>query len=193
MSNQLRNPETNHTNHEQAVNHERLITKEVFIESKRPKAEKIEHIRSTVEHSAVESARLHEELKQHEVEPAHHHYITKRIKNDQYKRTILQIQSHLSKGEKRFSKLIHRPIVESVSEFSAKTIARPKPIINGSLFAIIGSVVVFAIAKHVGFEVSNSLFIILFILGYILFVGFELLVALTKKLSPKQQYKNLYD
>lgn len=155
-------------------------------ESHHEHAEKIDTIRATIEHEAKTVERQHETPPSNERQPLHH-YITKRIKADQYKRTLIQVQAHLPKSEKRFSKVIHQPAIEAVSEVGAKTIARPYSIIGGALFAIIGSFTVLAIAKHIGFEVPNSIFFMLFIVGYLLVLAVELAVRLLHKASPKHR------
>ena len=155
-------------------------------ESHHEHAEKIDHIRAKIEHEAKTAERQHDTTQTNERQPLHH-YITKHIKADQYKQTLKQVRAHLPKREKQFSKVIHQPAVEAVSEVGAKTIARPYSIIGGALFAIIGSFTVLAIARHIGFEVPNSIFFMLFIVGYLAALAIELVARLFRKASPRHR------
>ena len=157
-------------------------------DSQNEHAEKIEHIRAKIEKEA-DSHEYDERQLANEQQPSHH-YITKRIKKQQYKQTLGEVQSQLPKAERRFSKVIHQPAIEAISEFSSKTIARPKPIIGGALIALVGSLSVLLIARHVGFSVPNSIFIILFVGGYLLAVIVELFIGGAKKLLPKNRRNN---
>ena len=191
MSEQLRSHEQ-HTTPEVTTEHiDRLKDIEQKAhEAHHEHAEKLDAIRAKVEHEAHSAEEIKDkEESVTERQPLHHH-ITKLIKKEQYKQTLKQVQSHLSKPEKRFSKVIHQPAVESASEVGAKTIARPYSIIGGALFAIIGSFTVLAVAKHVGFAVPNSIFFILFVLGYLVALIIEFVVRILRKASPKHRRRH---
>lgn len=192
MSEQLRSHEQHHTPEVQDNTPDRLAEVEKRAhESHHEHAEQIEQIRAKIEHEAASAEKHHDEQPHNERQPLHHH-ITKRIKAEQYKQTLKQVQAHLPKREKQFSKVIHQPTIEAISEVGAKTIARPHGIISGALFALIGSFTVLAIARHVGFEVPNSIFAILFVLGYLLALLIEIIVRLVHKASPKHRRKKAF-
>lgn len=184
---QLITPEQDHDRQEAlSSHHEQLET------ARNAYADKIETIRGAIEHEAV--SHEHEINKiEHEQHDEHrpHHYLTKKIKNQQYQKTVAEIQKSLSPSQQRFSKLVHQPAIEKVSEVGAKTIARPSGILGGALFALIGSSIVMYIARHIGFEVPNTIFILLFITGFAVGLLLELLLhtlhrTKTRKHSPKQ-------
>jgi hypothetical protein len=111
----------------------------------------------------------------------HHHYLTKKIKLDRYKITLKYIRKNLPKRQQAFSKLIHQPMVESVSEIGSKTIARPSGILGGGIIALIISPIILFIAHKIGFEVPNSLIIILFVIGFIFGCFVEFLLSSVKR------------
>jgi hypothetical protein len=87
------------------------------------------------------------------------------------------VRRHLTKRERKFSSFVHAPTVEKVSEVGAKTIARPSGLLGGGLVALIGSVGTLYIARKYGFEVPNSLFMALFVVGFVVGVVAEFVVA----------------
>lgn len=156
-------------------------------------AEHIEHIRADIERVAEAADKTQERQVVHEKQPVHHHYITKKIKKDQYQKTLEQIRRQLpKKSQQRFSSFIHQPVVERLSEVSAKTIARPSGILGGASFALLGSFVVLSIAHHIGFEVPNTIFIALFILGFVAGVISEVLVSFASRLRPKHRKQKAF-
>lgn len=100
------------------------------------------------------------------------------VKAQAYKQTIKKVQSHLNPAEKALSKFVHQPTIESVSEVSAKTIARPAGILGGGIVAALGSGAVLYISKHSGFEYNFFVFIVLFVGGFALGMLAELLLRL---------------
>lgn len=163
MSEKIRTTHEHIEHHETAHNQELLAQKmEQAKEAKNEHAEALEHIRRNIDKQAVtaEKARAEEE-------PRHHQeHVTRELKAIRYNETLRYIKRHLSKPERRLSTVIHAPVVEKVSEVGAKTIARPSGILGGGLFALIGSIFVLYVARRYGFEVPNSLFMVLFVLGF---------------------------
>lgn len=151
-------------------------------------AEHIEHIRSSIEREAKEADYAKETQPRHEQQPSHH-YITKKIKAEQYRKTLKHIQEILPKRQQRFSAFVHQPTIERISEVGAKTIARPSGILGGALLALVGSLVVLYTARRIGFEIPNSIFAILFALGFVAGICFELATTLLKKLHPKHRQR----
>ncbi|MCU0667083.1 MAG: hypothetical protein MUF85_00485 [Patescibacteria group bacterium] len=118
--------------------------------------------------------------------PEHHHYLTKTIKKQVYHQTVKDIQTHLSSRERMFSRLIHNDTVENISELASKTIARPSGILGGGIFMVIGGLIVLFIAKKIGFEIPYSLFLFLYIIGFVVFVIFDILYSPLKSLVKKR-------
>lgn len=174
--------------HEVLANNERLVE-----QSHNKPAERIEHIRHNIDRVAEKAERTQEQQKTLEQQPIHHHYVTKKIKADQYKITLASVRKNLPKSQQRFSSFVHQPVIEKISEVSAKTIARPSGILGGASFALFGSIFVLFVAHHIGFQVPNTIFIILFVIGFGAGILSELVLGSVGRLRPKnRRQKALY-
>jgi hypothetical protein len=143
--------------------------------------------RATIEASSKHSEQIkhtHEQSQTHHERP--HHYITKQIKQGVFLELLDQTRSQLNKKETVFSKFTHNNLVENVSEVSAKTIARPNQILGGGIFMVLGGVLLVLLAKKYGFELPLSVFIVLYLLGYVSFLILELLLKTVSKLGSKR-------
>lgn len=141
----------------------------------------IESIKQSIEATAISKDQFN--VGEKETKQNYTYRATKQIKQNSYKHTLKQTQKHMSKPERAFSRAIHHPIVEKVSDIGAQTIARPSGLISGGLFAFICSLVVLLISKRSGFTYNYLFFITVFVGGY--FCG--LLVELGFKIiKPKK-------
>ena len=89
-------------------------------------------------------------------------------------KTWTSIRQNLSPSQKTFSKVIHNPVISSVSEFTAKTLARPYAILAGSVVAVIGSAVYLYLTKHYGYQYNYFVPILLFVGGLAAGIAVEL-------------------
>jgi hypothetical protein len=97
-------------------------------------------------------------------------------KKDSYKKTLKQMQRQLpSKRSQAFSRLIHQPTVETVSEMAAKTVFRPSLILGASLGGLVGGSAIYLAARNYGFEISGSEFLLFAAIGAALGIVFELI------------------
>jgi hypothetical protein len=96
-------------------------------------------------------------------------YITRATKKAAYKKTLKHVQRQLPKREKAFSKVIHQPAVEKVSNVGAKTVARPSGLLAGGVCALLGSSIILYMAKHYGFRYNFFVFLLFLVGGF--FVG----------------------
>ncbi len=109
---------------------------------------------------------------------AKHSNITKKQKNESYKRTIKRVQTELPIHERTFSKIIHNKVIESTSNVVASTVARPNSILYGAFFAFIFTLATYFVAKTIGYQLSGSETIIAFSLGWIIGLLVDYLKAL---------------
>lgn len=138
-------------------------------------AEKLEEIRSKIE---TEAKGKHEHGERHtknrdkdrtKKDADQHVLVNGELKNMAYKRTMKRVQKKLPAPARAFSKVVHNPAVEAVSEVAGKTVARPSGILVGGIFAFLGSSLFLWITKHYGYEYNYLLFALFFIGGF--FVG----------------------
>lgn len=107
--------------------------------------------------------------------------VQRELKADAYKRTLKTVQRELNTTDRAFSKVIHQPLIETISNVSEKTIARPSALLGGGITALIGSSIVLYMSKHYGFPYSTFLFFALFVAGFGLGVLIEFGLRLTVK------------
>ncbi len=92
---------------------------------------------------------------------------TKTARKKAYDKIMDQTQKELPPASRAFSKVIHNPVIEKVSEVAGKTIARPNAILSGSILAFIFTLAIYVIAKFNGYPLSGTEAIAAFILGWV--------------------------
>jgi hypothetical protein len=164
MSEKLSQSHEHQPNHETAHNNELNTDKiEAAKRARHEHAEALDEIRHNIDKQALETEKT--KVENVEEQPTTQH-VTRELKAIQYKETLRYVRRHLSPRERKFSSFVHTPSVEKISEVGAKTIARPSGLLGGGLVALIGSIGTLYIARQYGFEVPNSLFMALFIIGF---------------------------
>lgn len=170
------------------------------IESQQSAAEQLEKIRNNVENSAelsprdteaiAERARVEvletavgvevkgkvvEKAKNKTSDTSRRGSINKKQRNDSYKKTMKHVQKELSTPSRYFSKVIHNPIVEKVSDTLGNTIARPDAILAGAIVAFVATLSVYIVAKTIGYSLSGSETIIAFAVGWTIGIIYDYL------------------
>lgn len=107
--------------------------------------------------------------------------VQKELKADAYRRTLKKIRGRLNPAERTLSRVVHHPIVEPISEFSAKTVARPSGVLGGGIAALIGSGVVLYMAKRYGFHYNFSVFLLLLAAGFVAGILIEIATKLLRR------------
>lgn len=85
-----------------------------------------------------------------------------------YEHLMNDARSAMSPAGRAFSKLIHAPVVESVSETVGKTVARPNAILAGSFSAFVLTLFVYLVARYYGYPLSGSEALAAFAGGWVL-------------------------
>lgn len=93
--------------------------------------------------------------------------INKKDLNKSYKNTIRQVQSEMKTPSRVFSKFIHNGFVEKASDIAGSTVARPNSMLYGSFFAFLLTLIVYVLAKNLGYTLSGSETIAAFIAGWL--------------------------
>lgn len=90
-----------------------------------------------------------------------------RAAKQQALRTSLgQVRHHLSGPGKSFSKFVHNPMVNKVSDTAGKTIIRPSGTLSGGLCTLLGSGYYYYATKQTGYHYSFTIALLLFVGGF---------------------------
>jgi hypothetical protein len=132
-------------------------------------ADKTQHIEQAQATVAIESAATEQPtLPQFPVTDDRPQFIDNAIKTLRMRRNLGHVQNKLKPAEKSFSKVVHQPLVQLVSESAAKTISRPSGILGGGIVAFIGSLGYLYLSRHLGFTYNYLFFLVFFIAGFAL-------------------------
>lgn len=94
--------------------------------------------------------------------------MNKTHKKDTFNRTMQQAQGHMSPPMRLFSRMIHMRGIEIVSDVLAKTLLRPNALLGGAITSGLLTLPVWLVAKHYGYELSATMPLISFLIGWIL-------------------------
>lgn len=142
-----------------------------------------ESLRHTIEHESSLGKELKGKITETEKPKVHDNFtLRKETKKMAYKKTLSHVRRHLPKPERAFSKIIHQPVIEKVSDISAKTVARPSGLLAGGICAMFGSAFVLFMSKHYGFRYNFTIFIALLVLGFVLGLLLEMIWSGTQKI-----------
>lgn len=83
-----------------------------------------------------------------------------------YTAIMKQTQAEMSTPERAFSRVIHNPVIEKVSDIAGNTIARPDAILSGAVFAFILTLAIYILAKQSGYPLTGTETIAAFIIGW---------------------------
>jgi len=169
-----KNPE--HIEHRVENNQEQKIEL-----SENEKQEQLEAIHEKIEHEhPLEASEVLSKMnvveEEHAVLPANNEL--KKIALTNY---LSEIRSNLGGSAKQFSKFIHQPKINTISEFSGKTIVRPSAVLFGGLFMFIGSAVYLYATYHTNAKYNFFVAIFLFFGGFVAGLIIELFYKLILK------------
>lgn len=101
--------------------------------------------------------------------------ITTKDKARAYQQTLSVIQRGLPPLSRSFSKIIHQPAVERLSELAETTVARPSALLGGGVVAALGLGVMLYFARRNGFALSGSELALFLVSGWLLGLAFEMI------------------
>ncbi len=137
----------------------------------------LESIKASIEAQAVSGKELNVDDKQGE-SSGQSFGVHKELKADAYKHTIRKIRSQLKAPDRVLSRIVHQPVVDAVSNATAKTVARPSGFLGGSIVAFIGSAAFLYMARRYGFTYNYAVVFMLFVGGFALGIILELFLRL---------------
>lgn len=181
--------ESDTQHHEALSSHDHIervrekIEKEATEAQKNDSQERLEAAQKKVETLAAPT----EKLKQTSETPAAAHEAHKRpFKAEQkisFSRTMTRVRKRLNVAEKPFSKVIHNPTVDKVSEVAGRTVARPSSMLGGAFFSLIGTSALLWITNHYGYEYNYLVVILLFAVGMVAGLLIEVLYRTKNKIK----------
>lgn len=141
----------------------------------------------------IEKATAEKEPKEHETNteqsPAERRVNTVAARKKAYNSIMKQTQAELSAPSRAFSKFIHNPAVEKVSEVAGNTIARPNAMLAGATFAFLLTLAIYLIARFNGYPLSGTETIAAFIAGWIIGNLYDFFKTMA---TGKRQLAHLY-
>lgn len=98
--------------------------------------------------------------------------------------TLLKVQKNLPPIQRQFSRVVHNPVIETVSNIAGGTVARPSGLLSAGVFSLISSLVVVMICRFYGYEYNFVIGMAFFVLGFLVGLAIEFLIKLLKS-HPK--------
>jgi len=140
-------------------------------------AEKLSDIQNEAQKEALSTKEHLDKHLEHDKPTQHEQptFVNRELKGIAYKRTLTRTQKSLPAPARAFSKIIHNPAIEAVSEVAAKTVARRSGVLAGGILAFIGSSAYLWTTKQYGYEYNFLLIALFFIGGFALGLLVELL------------------
>jgi hypothetical protein len=164
---------------ESTQDHERLKRDlERAAELSRDKEQSPDSVRHEIEQIKVEQEKKTE--KQVAPASAERPISTKKTRQKAYNTILKQTQGELSAPSRAFSKLIHNPVVDKVSEVFGSTVARPNAILAGAAFSFLLTLAIYLIARMNGYPLSGTETIAAFIGGWglgLIFDFFKIMIT----------------
>lgn len=146
----------------------------------------IERIRKNAEKAAIESDKTRAEARQQdEVHTPKDSFVNKELKDMAYARTMNRVRQQLSPVGRKFSKLVHQPVVNTVSEGVAKTVGRTSGLFAGGLVALVGTSAYYWISKHYGYDYNFLIYLILLAGGFVVGWLIEMLWNIAHRGHPE--------
>ena len=108
-------------------------------------------------------------------------------KRDAFRLTLSQARSHLSAPHKAFSYVIHTRAIEVLSDTLGGSLFRPTAITIGSLSALFFTGTLYFTAKHYGYELAGSEFVIAFGFGWLVGIIIDYTLLLTRSITKKRR------
>lgn len=127
-----------------------------------------EKARSEALEQASHPEREHTAEKEYDQVDKRQRTITKDDRTQSFNTTMKEVRDQLSPGNRAFSKIIHQPTVEKMSDAVGNTIARPNAILTGSIFAFLLTATIYLVARFNGYPLSGSETIASFVLGWLI-------------------------
>jgi hypothetical protein len=94
------------------------------------------------------------------------HFIDTDVKRLRMQKNLSRVQAQLNPTQQRFSRLIHQPLIQLVSEAISVSIGRASGLFAAGLTALLGSGIYIFIAAQYNLTYDYRIFFILCAIGY---------------------------
>lgn len=98
------------------------------------------------------------------------------------KRMRIRVQKQLPRPDRAFSKVIHQPVVEAVSNVAEGTIARPSGLLFAGLCSAVSSIAILYICRHYGYEYNFAIGLFFLAVGFVAGILLEGLYKMSRRL-----------
>ncbi len=136
-----------------------------------------EHYNQTELHQTAEQARREaaktKEKRAHQAARHNAHRFQGTEREASFEQTMEEVRYDLPRSTRGFSRFIHTPTIERLSEVLGNTIARPDALLAGGISAFVVVLGLYLYAKYAGFSLQGSETIVAFIIGWLLGVLFD--------------------
>jgi len=95
--------------------------------------------------------------------------------------SLEKVQRSLPASQKAFSKIIHQPAVDAISEAGSKTIGRSGGLLMGGVASFIASIGVLFVCRYYGYRYNFLIGIIAFVGGFILGLAVEGILSINNR------------
>ncbi len=106
--------------------------------------------------------------------------VNKELLKITFNKEMGHIRRKLSSIDKIGSKIIHQPLIRSVSEVSSKIITRPSGLLGGGVVAFLGTGTYLYYTKHIGLKYNYTIFLLLLVGGFIVGLLLEALIRIIR-------------
>lgn len=90
------------------------------------------------------------------------------LKGIAFKQRMREVQRKEAPATRTFSKVVHQPVVEELSNLAEGTVARPSGLLFGGIVSVISSLVILYISRHYGYEYNFLVGLVGFAGGFVL-------------------------
>lgn len=163
-----------HDNEHEPRQHEALERQDQLSKEREKNAERVnEHQEKSVDNARHEIEKITAEREPRKHESVAEHAAERKIdsktaRKKAYDSIMSQARTEMSAPERAFSKVIHNPVIEKVSELAGSTVARPNAILSGAVFAFILTLAIYLVAKQSGYPLTGTETIAAFVIGWVL-------------------------
>src|SRR5688572_4126154 len=164
---------------ETAHHHAERLREQAEHEKRHGTAEHVSEVQKKVEQHAATVEKPSVEKSEHHAQA--HHAAGKDLKNLTFNRTLVRVRKQLSAPQKVLSNIIHQPVIDTLSEVGAKTVARPSGVFGGGLFALLGTASLLYLTRKHGYEFNYLVFAMMFVVGFLIGSLIEIAVKVLRR------------